>query len=248
MKTWALEHGATHFTHWFQPLTGVTAEKHDSFISPRRTAAGDHGLFRQGAGAAASRMRPPSPPAACAPRLKPAATRAWDPTSFAFIKDGRPVHPDGLLLLQRRGARQEDPAAALHAGSLSRQAVRILQLFGDTQDEACDRRSRRGAGVFPGRPRECISSARTCGCTGRTLFGAQAAQGAGAGRPLFRRRSAQRVGRLHEGSRTRSCGSWASLSKTKHNEVAPAQHEMAPIYYRPPTPPCDQNQLDHGDR
>ena len=88
MKQWALENGATHFTHWFQPLTGITAEKHDSFISPAGGGAIIDGVFRQGACPRRAGRILASPRAACARPLKRAATRAWDPTAFAFIKDG----------------------------------------------------------------------------------------------------------------------------------------------------------------
>ena len=74
MKRWAMELGATHYTHWFQPLTGITSEKHDGFVQPRGRRHRHHGVLRQGAGAAASPTLPPSPPAACAPPARPAAT------------------------------------------------------------------------------------------------------------------------------------------------------------------------------
>ena len=104
MKDWAIEKGATHFTHWFQPMTGITAEKHDSFISPCGGRHGHHGVFRQGADPAASRTRRPSPPAACAQRLRRAAIPRGTPRAYAFIKDDTLCIPTAFCSYTRRGA------------------------------------------------------------------------------------------------------------------------------------------------
>ena len=105
MKDWAVEHGATHFTHWFQPMTGITAEKHDSFISPDRRRQGHHGVFRQGADQGRAGRLQSFPSGGLRATFEARGYTAWDPTSYAFIKDDTPVYPDGVLLLRRRGAR-----------------------------------------------------------------------------------------------------------------------------------------------
>ena len=116
MKEWALEKGATHYTHWFQPLTGITAEKHDSFITPQGRRQRPHVSSRARNSSRASRTPPPSPPAACAPPSRPAATPPGTPPARLHQESEDPMHPHGLRLLHRRGAGQEDPAAALHGG------------------------------------------------------------------------------------------------------------------------------------
>ncbi len=102
MKDWALENGATHFTHWFQPMTGVTAEKHDGFISPdggrRRLMEFSGKELIQGEPDASS-----FPSGGLRATFEARGYTAWDPTSYAFIRTGHPLHPDGLLLLRRRG-------------------------------------------------------------------------------------------------------------------------------------------------
>ena len=119
MKDWAIAHGATHFTHWFQPLTGITAEKHDSFISPPRTAASSWSSPARSL-SRASRTPPPSPPAVCAPPLRRGAT-AWDPTSYAFIKERRAS--DGVLLLGGEALDKKHAARAPCRRSTGRQCV-----------------------------------------------------------------------------------------------------------------------------
>ena len=129
MKTWALEHGATHFTHWFQPMTGITAEKHDSFITP----VGGGRIIMEFSGKELVRGEPDAssfPSGGLRATFEARGYTAWDPTAYAFIKDGSALHPDGVLLLRRRGARQEDPAAALDRGGEPRRRCSMLHLFG----------------------------------------------------------------------------------------------------------------------
>ncbi len=125
--------GATHYTHWFQPLTGITAEKHDSFISP----LGDGGVIMEFSGKELIKGEPDAssfPSGGLRATFEARGYTAWDPTSYAFIKDKDPVHPHGVLLLRRRGAGQKTPLlrsmSALNAG------LRILKLFGDRR-QAC---------------------------------------------------------------------------------------------------------------
>ena len=129
MKEWAIERGATHFTHWFQPLTGLTAEKHDS-SGPDRTAAAVYEFPADWS--AASPTRRASPRAACARRSRPAATPPGTPPAPPSSSERRrhdAVHPHGVLFLDRRGARHEDPAAALD-GSALQAGDAHPQLFG----------------------------------------------------------------------------------------------------------------------
>ena len=107
MKDWAVEHGATHFTHWFQPLTGITAEKHDSFISP----SPDGGVIMEFSGKELIQGEPDAssfPSGGLRATFEARGYTAWDPTSYAFIKGQHALHPHRLLLLRRRGAGQED--------------------------------------------------------------------------------------------------------------------------------------------
>ena len=103
MKDWAVDHGATHYTHWFQPLTGITAEKHDSFISP----APDGGVIMEFSGKELIKGEPDAssfPSGGLRATFEARGYTAWDPTSYAFIKGQDPLHPHGVLLLRRRSA------------------------------------------------------------------------------------------------------------------------------------------------
>ena len=131
MKDWAIEKGATHFTHWFQPMTGITAEKHDSFISPYRRWHGDHGILRQGADQGRAGRVLPSRPAVCAQPLRRAAIPRGTRPAYAFIKDDTLCIPTAFCSYTRRGAGQKDAAVALDGGASTRQALRILRLFGN---------------------------------------------------------------------------------------------------------------------
>lgn len=237
MKQWAVEHGATHFTHWFQPMTGVTAEKHDSFISP----IGGGKIVMEFSGKELVRGEPDAssfPSGGLRATFEARGYTAWDPTSFAFIKDDSLCIP--TIFCSYSGEALDKKTPLLRSMDLvSRQAVRILRLFGDTETK------RVVAQVGPEQEYFLIDKKgyaqredlRMCG---RTLFGAKPPKGQeledhyfGAIRP----RVASFMKELDE-----ELWKVGVLSKTKHNEVAPCQHEMAPIFSDANTA-CDHNQL-----
>ena len=237
MKQWAVEKGATHYTHWFQPMTGVTAEKHDSFIAP----VGGGKIMMEFSGKELVRGEPDAssfPSGGLRATFEARGYTAWDPTSFAFIKEGSLCIP--TIFCSYSGEALDKKTPLLRSmDEVSRQAVRILRLFGDTETK------RVTAQVGPEQEYFLIDKAqyakredlRMCG---RTLFGAKPPKGQeledhyfGAIRP----RVAAYMKDLDE-----ELWKLGVLSKTKHNEVAPSQHEMAPIY-TDANSACDQNQL-----
>ena len=237
MKQWAVEKGATHFTHWFQPMTGVTAEKHDSFIAP----AGGGKILMEFSGKELVRGEPDAssfPSGGLRATFEARGYTAWDPTSFAFIKEGSLCIPTVFCSYSGEALDKKTPLLR-SMDEISRQAVRILRLFGDTTTK------RVVVQVGPEQEYFLIDKAlyekredlRMCG---RTLFGAKPPKGQelddhyyGAIRP----RVAAYMKDLDE-----ELWKLGVLSKTKHNEVAPSQHEMAPIYTNA-NAACDQNQL-----
>ena len=237
MKQWAVEKGATHFTHWFQPMTGVTAEKHDSFIAP----VGGGKIMMEFSGKELIRGEPDAssfPSGGLRATFEARGYTAWDPTSFAFIKEGSLYIPTVFCSYSGEALDKKTPLLR-SMDEVSRQAVRILRLFGDTETK------RVTAQVGPEQEYFLIDKAlyekredlRMCG---RTLFGAKPPRGQeledhyfGAIRP----RVAAYMKDLDE-----TLWALGVLSKTKHNEVAPAQHEMAPVF-SDANSACDQNQL-----
>ena len=237
MKQWAVEKGATHFTHWFQPMTGVTAEKHDSFIAP----AGGGKILMEFSGKELIRGEPDAssfPSGGLRATFEARGYTAWDPTSFAFIKEGSLCIPTVFCSYSGEALDKKTPLLR-SMDEVSRQAVRILRLFGDTETK------RVTAQVGPEQEYFLIDKAlyekredlRMCG---RTLFGAKPPRGQeledhyfGAIRP----RVAAYMKDLDE-----TLWALGVLSKTKHNEVAPAQHEMAPVF-SDANSACDQTQL-----
>ncbi len=237
MKQWAVEKGATHFTHWFQPMTGVTAEKHDSFIAP----VGGGKIMMEFSGKELIRGEPDAssfPSGGLRATFEARGYTAWDPTSFAFIKEGSLCIPTVFCSYSGEALDKKTPLLR-SMDEVSRQAVRILRLFGDTETK------RVTAQVGPEQEYFLIDKAlyekredlRMCG---RTLFGAKPPRGQeledhyfGAIRP----RVAAYMKDLDE-----TLWALGVLSKTKHNEVAPAQHEMAPVF-SDANSACDQNQL-----
>ena len=237
MKEWALKNGATHYTHWFQPMTDITAEKHDSFICPQ----GDGTVIMEFSGKELVKGEPDAssfPSGGLRATFEARGYTAWDPSSFAFIKEGTLCIP--TILCSYGGHALDKKTPLLRSmEDVSRQAIRILRLFGDTE-------SRR---VIPcvGPEQEYFlvdkkmyNQREDLRMTGRTLFGAKPPRGQelddhyyGAIRP----RVAAFMKDLDENL-------WALgiYSKTKHNEAAPAQHEMAPVYTDANTA-CDHNQL-----
>jgi glutamine synthetase len=237
MKQWAVEKGATHYTHWFQPMTGVTAEKHDSFISP----VGGGKIIMEFSGKELVRGEPDAssfPSGGLRATFEARGYTAWDPTSFAFIKEGSLCIPTVFCSYSGEALDKKTPLLR-SMDEVSRQAVRILRLFGDTETK------RVTASVGPEQEyflidKELYNQRKDLRMTGRTLFGAKPPRGQeledhyfGAIKP----RVAAYMKDLDEEL-------WALgvLSKTKHNEVAPSQHEMAPIYSDANTA-CDHNQL-----
>ena len=237
MKQWATENGCTHFTHWFQPMTGVTAEKHDSFITP----AGGGKVILEFSGKELVRGEPDAssfPSGGLRATFEARGYTAWDPTSFAFIKDGSLCIP--TIFCSYSGEALDKKMPLLRSmDAVSRQAIRILRLFGDTESK------RVTAQVGPEQEyflidKDLYAKREDLRLCGRTLFGAKPPKGQeledhyfGAIRP-----------RVAEYMQDLDQELWkvGVLSKTKHNEVAPSQHEMAPIYSDANTA-CDHNQL-----
>ncbi len=237
MKTWALERGATHFTHWFQPLSGVTAEKHDSFIK-------DIGGGRVIMDFSGKELVCGEPDASSFPNGGLRATfeargySAWDPTAFAFIKDGSLCIPTVFCSYSGDALDKKTPLLR-SMEAVSREASRVLHLFGqgDVQKVTPQVGAEQEYFLID---RELFLKRMDLRLCGRALFGAKPPKGQelddhyfGA----FRPRVAAYMKDLDE-----ELWKLGVLSKTKHNEVAPAQHEMAPIYTDANTA-SDQNQL-----
>ena len=229
MKQWALEHGATHFTHWFQPLNGVTAEKHDSFISP--VPGGK--ITMEFSGKELVRGEPDAssfPSGGLRATFEARGYSAWDPTSFAFIKDGSLCIP--TVFCSYGGDALDKKTPLLRSmEAVSREAVRILRLFGDEQTHRVTPQvgAEQEYFLIDKALYEKREDLKFCG---RTLFGAKPPKGQELDDHYFgaiRPRVAEYMQDLD-----RELWKLGVLSKTKHNEVAPSQHEMAPIY-------CDCN-------
>ncbi len=237
MKTWAVEKGATHYTHWFQPMTGITAEKHDSFITP----TGDGRVILEFSGKELVRGEPDAssfPSGGLRATFEARGYTAWDPTSFAFVKDGSLYIPTCFFSYTGEALDKKTPLLR-SIDEVSREAVRILRLFGDHTT------NRVMASVGPEQeyfliPRDLYNQREDLRLTGRTLFGAPAPKGQELEDHYFgtiRTRVSNFMKDLDE-----QLWRLGILSKTKHNEVAPCQHEMAPIYDTANTS-CDANQL-----
>ena len=237
MKTWALENGATHFTHWFQPLTGITAEKHDSFLSP----IGHGKVIMEFSGKELVRGEPDAssfPSGGLRATFEARGYTAWDPTSFAFIKDGSLCIPTVFCSYSGEALDKKTPLLR-SMEEVSKQAVRILRLFGDTQTKRVTPQVGAEQEYFLV-DKKLYLQREDLRLTGRTLFGAKAAKGQELDDHYFgsiRPRVAAYMQELDE-----ELWKLGIPSKTKHNEVAPAQHEMAPVYCDANTA-CDHNQL-----
>ena len=229
MKDWAIELGATHFTHWFQPMTGITAEKHDSFISP----TADGGVIMEFSGKELIQGEPDAssfPSGGLRATFEARGYSAWDPTSFAFIKDGSLCIP--TVFCSYGGDALDKKTPLLRSmEAVSREAVRILRLFGDEQTHRVTPQvgAEQEYFLIDKALYEKREDLKFCG---RTLFGAKPPKGQELDDHYFgaiRPRVAAYMQDLD-----RELWKLGVLSKTKHNEVAPSQHEMAPIY-------CDCN-------
>ncbi|MEE3472135.1 MAG: glutamine synthetase III, partial [Butyrivibrio hungatei] len=234
MKEWAVEKGATHYTHWFQPMTGVTAEKHDSFISP----APDGRVIMEFSGKELVKGEPDAssfPSGGLRATFEARGYTAWDPTSYAFIKDGTLYIPTAFCSYTGEALDKKVPLLR-SMEALNKQAIRILKLFGNDKVKSVK------TSVGPEQEyflvdREMWKKRKDLIMTGRTLFGAMPPKGQEMDDHYFgsiKPRVAEYMADLD--SELWKLGIYA---KTKHNEVAPAQHELAPIY--------DTTNIDKGE-
>ena len=225
MKDWAVEHGATHYTHWFQPLTGITAEKHDSFISP----APDGGIIMDFSGKELIKGEPDAssfPSGGLRATFEARGYTAWDPTSYAFIKGKTLCIPTAFCSYGGEALDKKTPLLR-SMEALNRQAMRILKLFGN-DDVKCVRTSVGPEQEYFLVPKELYEKRKDLIYTGRTLFGAKPPKGQEMDDHYFgviKPRVAAYMADLNE-----ELWKLGILAKTEHNEVAPAQHELAPIY------------------
>ena len=237
MKLWALEKGATHFTHWFQPMTGITAEKHDSFIAP----TGDGRVIMEFSGKELVQGEPDAssfPSGGLRATFEARGYTAWDPTAFAFVKDGSLFIPTCFFSYSGDALDKKTPLLR-SMDEVSREALRILRLFGDketTRVVTCVGAEQEYFII----PRDLYAQREDLRLTGRTLFGAPAPKGQELDDHYFgtiRTRISRYMKDLDE-----QLWRLGVLSRTKHNEAAPCQHELAPIYDNANTS-CDANQL-----
>ncbi|MBR2731369.1 MAG: glutamine synthetase III, partial [Clostridia bacterium] len=237
MKDWAVAQGATHFTHWFQPLTGITAEKHDSFISP----APDGGVIMEFSGKELIKGEPDAssfPSGGLRATFEARGYTAWDPTSYAFIKDTCLCIPTAFCAFGGQALDKKTPLLR-SMEALNRQALRILRLFGNKD---CKRVV---TSVGPEQEyflvtQELYDRRPDLRYTGRTLFGAPPPKGQEMDDHYFgviKPRVAAFMADLND-----ALWQLGILAKTEHNEVAPAQHELAPIY-TDVNAACDHNQI-----
>ena len=237
MKIWATEKGATHYTHWFQPMTGITAEKHDSFIAP----TGDGRVIMEVSGKELVKGESDGssfPNGGLRATFEARGYTAWDPTSSAFVKDGSLYIPTCFFSYTGESLDKKTPLLR-SMDEVSREALRILRLFGDTETKRVIASVGAEQEYFL-LPKDLYAQREDLRLTGRTLFGAQPPKGQELDDHYFgtiRTRVSSFMKDLDE-----QLGRLGILSKTKHNEGAPCQHEMAPIYTDANTA-CDDNQL-----
>ena len=224
MKRWAMELGATHYTHWFQPLTGITSEKHDGFVSP----VGDGTAIMEFSGKELVRGEPDAssfPSGGLRATCEARGYTAWDPTSYAFVKDDVLCIPTAFVSYTGEALDKKTPLLR-SMNALSNQAVRILKLFGKDVDYV-------STTVGPEQEyflikKEDYEARQDLILTGRTLFGAPSAKGQELEEHYFgviRPEVSDFMKELDE-----ELWKLGVPAKTKHNEVAPCQHELAPIY------------------
>ena len=225
MKTWAVKNGATHFTHWFQPLTGITAEKHDSFIAP----SPDGGVIMEFSGKELIKGEPDAssfPSGGLRATFEARGYTAWDPTSYAFLKGKTLCIPTAFCSYGGHALDKKTPLLR-SMEVLNREALRILRLFGNTDAR------RVVSSVGPEQEyflitKEMYDARPDLRFTGRTLFGAKPPKGQELDDHYFgviKPGVAAFMEDLNE-----ELWKLGILAKTEHNEVAPAQHELAPIY------------------
>ncbi|MCQ2426774.1 MAG: glutamine synthetase III [Clostridia bacterium] len=225
MKEWAIAKGATHFTHWFQPLTGVTAEKHDSFISP----SPDGGVIMEFSGKELIKGEPDAssfPSGGIRATFEARGYTAWDPTSYAFVKGKTLCIPTAFCSYGGEALDKKTPLLRSMA-ALNKQALRILKLFGNS-DVKCVRTSVGPEQEYFLITKEMYDKRPDIRFTGRTLFGCKPPKGQEMDDHYFgviKPKVAEFMEDLNE-----ELWKLGILAKTEHNEVAPAQHELAPIY------------------
>ena len=237
MRDWAIEKGATHFTHWFQPLTGVTAEKHDSFIEP----SPDGGVIMEFSGKELIQGEPDAssfPTGGIRATFEARGYTTWDPTSYAFIKDQTLCIPTAFCSYGGEALDKKTPLLR-SMEALNRQALRILRLFGNDQVKHVH------TSVGPEQEyflisKEMYDRRPDLQYTGRTLFGAKPPKGQEMDDHYFgviKPKVKEFMSELNQ-----ELWKLGILAKTEHNEVSPAQHELAPIYSTTNLA-SDQNQL-----
>lgn len=237
MKDWAVEKGATHFTHWFQPMTGITAEKHDSFISPTK----DGKVIMDFSG---KELVVGEPDASSFPSGGVRATfeargyTAWDPTSFAFVKDGTLYIPTAFFSYSGEVLDKKTPLLKSMA-VLNKEALRILRLFGNTTAKRVVSTVGAEQEYFL-IDKKMLEARKDLLYTGRTLFGAKPPKGQELEDHYF---GAIKT-RVSDYMKDLDKELWklGILAKTKHNEVAPCQHELAPVFTSTNVA-SDQNQI-----
>ena len=225
MKDWAIEKGATHYTHWFQPMTGVTAEKHDSFISPDK----DGNIIMEFSGKELVQGEPDAssfPSGGLRATFEARGYTAWDPTSYAFIKDGTLCIPTAFCSYSGEALDKKTPVLR-SMQALNKQALRILKLFGkDDVKKVITTVGPEQEYFLVGK--EMYEKRPDLVFCGRTLFGARPPKGQEMEDHYFgtiKSRVSAYMKDLEE-----ELWKLGVLAKTKHNEVAPAQHELAPIF------------------
>ena len=237
MKNWAIEKGATHYTHWFQPMTGITAEKHDSFIAP----AGEGKVMMEFSGKELVRGEPDAssfPSGGLRATFEARGYTAWDPTAFAFVKDGSLYIPTCFFSYTGEALDKKTPLLR-SLDEVSREALRILRLFGDNETQRVQVSVGAEQEYFL-IPRSIYAQREDLRLTGRTLFGALPPKGQELDDHYFgniRTRVSRFMKDLDE-----QLWRLGILSKTKHNEGAPCQHELAPIF-TDASSACDANQI-----
>ena len=225
MKDWAVSKGATHYTHWFQPLTGITAEKHDSFITP----APDGRVIMEFSGKELIKGEPDAssfPSGGLRATFEARGYTAWDPTSYAFIKGKTLCIPTAFCSYGGDALDKKTPLLR-SMEALNRQAMRILKLFGN-KNAKCVRTSVGPEQEYFLVPKELYDKRKDLIYTGRTLFGAKPPKGQEMDDHYFgviKPRVAAFMDDLNE-----ELWKLGVLAKTEHNEVSPAQHELAPVF------------------
>ena len=237
MKNWAIEKGATHFTHWFQPMTGITAEKHDSFITPTESGR----VIMEFSGKELVKGEPDAssfPSGGLRATFEARGYTAWDPSSYAFIKDGTLCIPTAFCSYNGESLDKKTPLLR-SMQALDRQAVRILRLFGNTAARRVITTVGAEQEYFLIDKKMYDRRPDLVYC-GRTLFGAQPPKGQEMEDHYF----GVIKPRVSAFMKDLDVELWklGVLAKTKHNEVAPAQHELAPIFTTTNLA-TDQNQL-----